>query len=159
MPDPGGKEADMPEKGERSIGELFSELTRELRTLFRQELALFAAEMKDKMAQVAKDTVAMVVGGVFIYSGFLVLLAALVIGVATFMPAWGAALLVGAVFLAMGTALMLKGGKDLTQMEKKPEQTTATVKETVQWAKTLTSRSGPPRRTRFANKSGIRKAI
>jgi predicted phage tail protein len=149
----------MPEKGERSIGQLVSELTLELRTLFRQEMQLFTAEMKEMMAKVAKDTIAIVAGGVLIYSAFLVLLAAMVIGLATFMPAWGAALLVAIAFMGIGLILVQKGRKDLTQMEKKPEQTTESLKETVQWAKSLRPRSSSPRRTSFASKSDIRKAI
>lgn len=149
----------MPEKGEKTIGELVSELTKELQTLFRQELELFTAEMKEKMAKVAKDMIAIGVGAFLIYSGFFVLLAAAVLGLATLMPAWGAALLVATAFLASGFALVQKGRKDLTQMEKKPEQTTETLKETVQWAKTLKLTSSGPRRTGFANKSDTRKAI
>ena len=149
----------MPEKGEKSIGQLISELTQELRALFRQELELFTAEMKEKMTQVAKDTAAIGIGAFLIYSGFLVLLAALVLGLAIFMPAWGAALLVATAFLVTGFALVQKGRKDLTVMEKKPEQTAETLKEAVKWAKTLKLTSSSPGRTGFANKSGTRKAI
>ncbi|HBG05287.1 MAG: hypothetical protein A2075_20770 [Geobacteraceae bacterium GWC2_58_44] len=149
----------MPEKRERSIGELFSELTQELRALLRQELELFTAEMKEKMAKVAKDAVAIGAGGVLIYFGSLLLLAAIVLGLATFMPAWGAALLVAIAFIGIGFALVQKGRKDLAQMEKKPVQTTESLKETAKWAKSLRLTSSSPRRTGFASKSGIRRAI
>lgn len=146
----------MPEK---SIGELFTELVQEVRTLFRQEMELFTTEMKEKITHVGKDAAAIVVGGVLLYSGLLVLLAAAVLGVATFMPAWGAALLVAIVVLAIGFILVQKGRKDLTQMEVKPEKTTETLKETAQWAKTLRLPSSSPRRTGFGSTSGTRKAI
>jgi uncharacterized membrane protein YqjE len=149
----------MPDKGEKSIGQLVTELTQELRTLFRQELELFTAEMKDKLANVIKDTVAIGLGAVMLYFGTFVLLAAIVLILATFMPAWGAALLVAAVFIGTGVALVQKGRKDLTHLEKKPVQTTQTLKETVQWAKTLRLRSTSPRRSGFASRSGTRKAI
>lgn len=149
----------MPEKGEKSIGGLVSELTQELRTLFRQEMDLFTVEMKEKLTTAAKDAVAIGVGGVLAYSGFLVLLAAIVLGVAEFMPAWGAALLVATVFIVIGFILVQKGRKDLTQMDIKPEQTTESLKETAQWAKTLRLSSSTPRRTSFASRSDTRKAI
>ena len=149
----------MPEKREKTIGQLFTELTQELRTLFRQELELFTAEMKEKMTTVVKDAVGIGIGGFLIYAGSLVLVAAMVLGLATVMPAWGAALVVAALFFAGGFGLVLKGTKDLKQMDKKPEQTTEALKETVQWAKTLRLRSSSPRRQRFASKSAIRKAI
>jgi hypothetical protein len=40
---------------ERSIGELFTELTRELSTLMRQEVALAKTEMSQKASAVGKD--------------------------------------------------------------------------------------------------------
>ena len=149
----------MPEKGERSIGALVSELLQEVRTLFRQELELFTAEMKEKLAKIAKDAVAIGAGAALIYYGSFVLVAAIVLGLATVMPAWGAALLVAAAFLLTGFVLVQKGRKDLKQMEKKPEQTMETLKETVTWAKTLRLSRSSPRRTGFAQKSAIRKAI
>ena len=149
----------MPERGEKSIGQLFSELTSELRTLFRQELELFTTEMKEKSKVLAKDAAAIGVGAFVVYCGVLVLLAAMVLGLATVMPAWGAALVVAAVFLVAGFVLIQYGRKDLSHMEMKPEQTADTVKETVQWAKTLKHTSSTPRRTGFASRSGIRKAI
>jgi len=149
----------MPEKGEKSIAELVSELTQEVRTLFRQELQLFSAEIKEKLTAMAIDTVVIGVGVVMMYLGSLVLLAAMVLGLATVMPAWGAALLVAAAFIGCGLVLALKWRGNLAHLEKKPEQTMETLKETVQWAKTLRLKSTGRRRTRFASKSGIRKAI
>lgn len=149
----------MPEKREKSIGELVTELTQEVRMLFRQELELFTAEMKEKMGKIAKDAVAIGVGGVLIYYGSFVLVAAIVLGLATVMAAWGAALLVAAACIGIGFVAVQKGRKDLKQMKKKPEQTTESLKETVKWAKTLRLTSSSRRRTGFANRSGIRRAI
>ncbi|MBJ6749427.1 phage holin family protein [Geomonas anaerohicana] len=147
----------MADKGEKTIGELVSELTGEVRALFRQELDLFTAEMKEKLIALAKDGAAIGVGGVLLYTGFLVLLAAIVLGLATVMPAWGAALVVALGLIAIGAVLVLKGGKDVKEMDAKPEQTVGALKEAVQWAKTLKLTSS--RRRGFANKSGTRKAI
>ncbi|GFO64038.1 phage holin family protein [Geomonas paludis] len=147
----------MADKGEKTIGELVSELTGEVRVLFRQELDLFTAEMKEKLVALAKDGAAIGVGGVLLYTGFLVLLAAIVLGLATVMPAWGAALVVALGLIAIGAVLVLKGGKDVKEMDAKPEQTVGALKETVQWAKTLKFTSS--RRRGFASKSGTRKAI
>ena len=149
----------MPEKGERSIGQLFTELTQELRTLFRQEIELFSVEMKEKMVRAVKDAAAIGVGGVIIGTGYLVLVAAMVLGLATVMPAWGAALVVAAVFIAVGAVLVLKGSKDLKEVEVKPQKTTETLKETAKWVKTLRLPRSSRRRTGFATRSDIRKAI
>lgn len=147
----------MPETGNKTIGGLVTELTRELRTLLRQEQDLFVAEMKEKLIDIAKDTLEIGLGVAMLYFGSLVLIAAIVLGLATVMPAWGAALVVAAVIIGTGVALVLTGRKNLVQLDKKPGQTVETLKETVQWAKTL--RNSSRRRTRFANKSDTRKAI
>jgi len=149
----------MPEKREKSIAELISELTQEVRTLFRQELELFTAEIKEKITTMAIDMAVIGLGVAMMYLGSLVLLAALVLGLATVMPAWGAAFLVAAGFIGCGLVLALKWRSNLVQLEKKPEQTMETLKETVQWAKTLSLKNTGRRRMRFASKSGIRKAI
>lgn len=148
----------MPEKGERPIGELVSELTHELQTLFQQEMELFRTEILEKMEKVVKDAAAIGVGVIILYSGFLVLLAAMVLGVATFMPAWAAALLVAIAFIVIGFALVQKGRKDLTQMAMKPEQTTESLKEAAKWVKTLRLPSSSPQRTGFGKRSGTRSA-
>lgn len=147
----------MPERGEKTIGELVTELTREVRTLLRQEMDLFLAEMKEKLTDIAKDGLAIGLGAALLYYGSFVLIAAIVLGLATVMPAWGAALLVAVAFLGAGVVLVQRGRKNFMQLDKKPEQTVEALKETVQWAKTL--KNTTRRRTRFANKSGIRKAI
>ena len=153
------KEAAMADKdkGEKTIGELVSELAGEVRELLRQELDLFTTEMKDKLVALAKDAAAIGAGGVLLYTGFLVLLAAIVLGLATVMPAWGGALVVAIGLIAIGAVLVLKGGKDVKEMDAKPEETVGALKETVQWAKTLKLTSS--RRRGFASKSGTRKAI
>ena len=124
----------MPERREKTIGTLVTELTQELRLLFRQELNLFNAELKEKMAAMATDMALIGLGVVMVYFGSLVLLAALVLGLAVFLPAWGAALLVAAAFIGVGVILVLTWRKNLVQLEKKPAQTMESLKETVQWA-------------------------
>lgn len=149
----------MPEKPEKTIVQLISELTQDARRLFRQEMELFTAEMKQKLVELAKDAVGIGIGVFLLYLGSLVLVAAIVLGLATALQAWGAALVVAAALLAAGLALVGTASKDLTQMEKRPEQTQQALKETVQWAKTLRLRSTRIRRRRFASKSETRKAI
>ncbi|SNB46784.1 phage holin family protein [Geobacter sp. DSM 9736] len=124
-------------KDNRPLGELFVELSQELRTLFQQEMELFRTEISQKMTQMIKDVAAVAIGGVLLYTGFLVLIAAIVLGVAEFMPPWVAALLVAIVFLAIGVAFVQKGRKDLARMKMVPEKSTDTLKETARWAKTL----------------------
>jgi putative Mn2+ efflux pump MntP len=120
---------------ERSIGQLFAELTEETRTLVRQEIQLARAELSEKVAGIGTDIGSMVGGVAVLYAGFLVLLAAIVIGLAHVIgPGW-AALLVGIVTLAIGGWMVTRGLQDMKHRNLKPEKTVASLKETKQWAK------------------------
>jgi putative Mn2+ efflux pump MntP len=120
---------------ERSIGQLFAELTEETRTLVRQEIQLARAELSEKVAGIGTDIGSMVGGVAVLYAGFLVLLAAIVIGLAHVIgPGW-AALLVGILTLAIGGWMVTRGLQDMKQRNLKPEKTVASLKETKQWAK------------------------
>src|SRR5262245_48950841 len=86
---------------DRSFGELFSELTRDLGLLVRQEIQLAKVEMSQKAARAAKDLVAMGAGLALACAGALSVTAALVLGLVRLgVTPWVAALLVGAI-LAM----------------------------------------------------------
>ena len=123
--------------GERSIGELFSDLSRELTTLVRQEMALATAEMGHKAARAGRDLGMLALGGAVAYAGFLALLAALIyvlVEVAG-LHAWVAALLVGVVVAGIGGLLIWRGLAALRDLNLAPKQTIETLKEDVQWAK------------------------
>jgi hypothetical protein len=84
-------------KDERSLGDLFSELASETGTLVRQEVSLAQAELTKKATDVGKNVGYLVVGGAVAYAAALALIAALIIGLSYFIPAWAAALVVGVV--------------------------------------------------------------
>ena len=52
----------MQEKGDRSIAELFSELSRETTALLRQEVQLAKAEMTQKASRVGRTWALLVIG-------------------------------------------------------------------------------------------------
>jgi xanthine/uracil permease len=122
-------------KEDRSLGELFGDLTREISTLVRQEVNLAATELGDKATRVGKDIGYLAIGGAVAYAGFLALLAAVVIGLAGFMPWWLSALVVGAVVAGIGYFLIQRGIGELKRIDLAPRQTIGTLKEDVQWAK------------------------
>lgn len=122
-------------RDERSLGELFSELSRQTSTLIRQEIALAKAEMKQKGAEAGKDIGMMVAGGALAYAGLLALIAAVVIVLAEVMAWWLAALLVGLVVAGIGGLLAQRGLAALKQSGIAPEQTIETLKEDTEWAK------------------------
>lgn len=123
---------------ERSIGQLFSELAAETRMLIRQEVELAKTEMTEKAARVGKDAGMMGAGGILMYTGALVLLAALVIGLGHLMGYGLAALLVGIVLTGAGAAMAMSARKDLKRASLSPDRTKRTVEETKLWLKEQT---------------------
>ena len=120
---------------EPSLGQLFSELTEESRTLVRQEIQLAKAELSEKVAGVGTDIGSMVGGVAVLYAGFLVLLAALVVGLGHVIGPGLAAVLVGVITLAVGGWLVMRGLNDIKHRNLKPEKTAQSLKETKQWVK------------------------
>jgi len=123
---------------DRSLGELFAELSRESTTLVRQEIALAKAEMTQKATRVGKDVGFLVAGGAVLYAGFLGIMAAVILLLALFLPDWLAALIVGVAIAAVGGVLVQKGRQALTREDLAPRQTLETLKEDVEWAKEQT---------------------
>jgi uncharacterized membrane protein YqjE len=122
-------------RDDRSLGELFSELSRQTSTLIRQEVALAKVEMKQKGAEVGKDVGMMAAGGALAYAGLLALIATVIIVLAEFIPWWLSALIVSLVVLGVGGMLIQRGMSALKQTSMAPEQTIETLKEDKEWAK------------------------
>ena len=120
---------------ERSLGELFSSLSREVSFLFQQEVQLAKAEMTEKASTAGRSMTFIAVGGFVAYAGFLALLAAAVLGLSEFMSGWLAALIVGVVVAVIGYIVLQKGINDLKNMNPAPEHTMTTLKEDGQWLK------------------------
>lgn len=128
----------MQEKDDRSIGELFSELSRETTALLRQEVQLAKAEMTQKASRVGKNLGFLVVGGVVAYTGVLALVAAGIILLGQTIPYWLSALIFGLVIAAVGLFLVVKGANTLRQEDPAPRETVETLKEDSQWLKNQT---------------------
>jgi hypothetical protein len=124
-----------PVDDQRSLGELFGDLSREISTLFRQEVQLARAEITSKIPKLGKDIGFLVAGGVVAYTGVLALVATAIIALAYALPWWLAALIVGVVVTAAGLLLVQRGIAALRGESLAPQQTMATLKEDAQWAK------------------------
>src|SRR5579872_1094977 len=121
---------------DRSLGELFSDLSRETTTLVRQEVALAKAELSQKAAQAGKDVGFLAAGGAVAYAGFLALVAALIVGLGQAgLSWWVSALLVGIVVAAIGGAFVWTGIQQLRNLNPTPTQTIESLKENQAWTK------------------------
>lgn len=126
-------------KDERSLGDLFSELASETGTLVRQEVALAQAEMTKKAAKVGKNVGYLAVGGAVAYAAVLAILAAVIIGLSYFIPAWAAALIVGVVVGIVAYMMISSALASLKRTDLAPRETVETLKEDAQWLKNQVS--------------------
>jgi hypothetical protein len=115
-------------RDDRSLGDLFAELSRETTTLVRQEMALAKAEMTQKASEVGKDVGFLAVGGAIAYAGLLAILAAVILALALILPWWLAAAIVGVVVAGAGYLLVQKGMNNLKRTDLAPRQTVDTLK-------------------------------
>jgi hypothetical protein len=121
-------------KDDRSLGDLFSELSRETAQLVRQEVALATTEMTAKARKAAAGAAVAAAGGALVHAGLLVLLAAIVIGLAQVGVApWLSAALVAIVTMLVGYLLLNRGLAQLRRTNVVPTQTIETLKETATW--------------------------
>src|SRR5215210_5985054 len=128
-----------PYQDQRSLGELFAELSRETSALVRGEVALAKTELTQKAARVGRDAGMVAFGGALAHAGVLAIAAAVILLlVVAGIPPWLAALIVGIGIAAGGYLLAQKGLTALKNEDIAPKQTIDTVKETAQWAKNQT---------------------
>lgn len=120
-------------KAERSIATLLSDLASEAILLLRQEMALLKAELHEKFNRVGQGASALGAGALVAFSGWLVLLAAAVLGLAEVLPAWAAALIVAIVVLAIGAGLVLFGKNRLDAQALTPERSLRSLREDEAW--------------------------
>lgn len=118
---------------ERSLGELFSELMTEARTLVKQEVELAKTEMTQKASVAGKNAAMIGAGGVVALIGSLPLVAAMVIGLGHLIGYGWAALLVGAVITGIGAFLAMKGINTLKATSLAPVETKEQLQETKIW--------------------------
>ena len=126
------------EREERSIGELFSELSQKTTTLVRQEIELAKVEMSQKASRVGKNVGFLLIGGVVAYTGLLALVAAGIVLLGQVIAYWLSAAIIGVVIAAVGGVLVVKGANTLRQEEPTPRETVETLQEDKEWLKDQT---------------------
>jgi xanthine/uracil permease len=103
-------------------------LTDELSTLLRQELALATTEISRSMRVMLAGTASLAVGGAVLFTGLLSMLAAAVLGLATVLHPWLAALVIGAAVALIGIVLVVIGIRSLDPSTLKPSRTTESLR-------------------------------
>jgi hypothetical protein len=118
-----------PSRDGESIRALLRRLMDELATLFRQEVALATAEVSGALTRMLLGMTSVATGAAVLYAGFLVLLAAAVLGLATMMSPWLAALVVGLVASVIGLGMVYGGRKAFDPTALKPRRTVESLRQ------------------------------
>jgi hypothetical protein len=122
-------------KAERSLATLLSDVAGETVELVRQELGLFKAELQEKLSKAGIGAALVGAGALIAYSGWLFLLLAAVYALALVVPAWAAALIVGALVLGIGGVLALIGKSRMRADALTPERSMRSLREDQAWIK------------------------
>jgi uncharacterized protein YacL len=124
------------ERDQRSLGELFGDLSRQMSALVRQEIELARTEVTGKATAAARDVGIMGAGIGLLYAALLVLLGAAVLFLADQgVTPWLAAVVVGIVVAVVGGLLVMSGRQALASRDMAPNRTVETLKDDAEWAK------------------------
>ena len=128
-PDPGTPRS----QSARPVAALLSDLASETGQLVQQELALFKAEMQQKLGRLGQGGGALAAGGLIAFSGWLALIAAAILGLSNALAPWLAALVVGLVVIALGAGLLFFGKTRLDADALVPHRTLNSLREDEAW--------------------------
>jgi len=121
---------------DRSLGELFSDLSQQTAELIRQEMRLAKTELSDKLSDVGKHVAMIAAAAVFGVAALLTVTAGIVLLLVELgVEPWLAAAITAAV---MGLTAFLLAQSGIAALRKKsiaPVETMHSLKETTQWLK------------------------
>lgn len=121
--------------GDLSLSDLVSEVTRDLGTLFRQELELAKVETTEQVSRAAKAGAFLGATAVVALLAAMLLSMAAAFGLAAVIPDGLAFLIVGAVFAVAAAVLAQSGKSRLKSIRPVPEQTVTTLRRDIETAK------------------------
>ena len=124
---------------DRSLGELFSDLSQQTAELIRQEMRLAKAELSEKAADVGRHAMMIGAGVAFALAAVVAVAAAVtLLLVDAGLAPWIAALIAAAVMGLFGYLFAQSGISALKKKSIAPVETMDSLKETTQWLKNET---------------------
>jgi uncharacterized membrane protein YqjE len=123
-----------PKRPEMSLGELFSEMTSDVSTLFRKEIELAKVEAREEVGRTKQAAVMFGIAGVSALLALAMLSTALAWWLDEAMHPAVAWAIVGALWVIAAAITASMGRKRLKEMQGLPK-TKQTIKEDVEWAK------------------------
>lgn len=131
----------MTNKEDHPLKVLFTEFTRELTSLIRQEVQLAKTELSEKASQAGSGVAWIALGGALIYAGILLLLIAATIALSHLVPSWLSAIIIGAFVIIVGFGILQKGRSTLKAQSLVPHETVDSLRQDKNLAKDYARRS------------------
>lgn len=126
---------------ESPTSELFRRLLTDVRLIFGRQAQLAKLELEDKGSRLRTAGVEIAAAAVVAVFGVGVLIAAAVLALTIVLPAWAAALIVGAVLVAVAAVLFILGRARLRSLGSlAPTETIEAAREDVAWIRRETER-------------------
>jgi hypothetical protein len=120
---------------DESIGNLIGQVAGDVSTLFRQEVALAKAELKEEAVKAGKAGGMLAGAGFAGYMVVVLLSLALVFALGAAIPLGWAALIVAVVWAIIGGVLYAVGRNRMKDVDPVPRQTVETLREDAQWVR------------------------
>jgi hypothetical protein len=128
-----------PHGQDASVGDLLSQVTSDVQTLFRQEVELAKTEVRREATKAGKAAGMYGGAGFAGYMTLLFLSLAAVLGLANVIDGGWASLIVTAVWAVVAAVLYAQGRSRMRTVSPTPDKTVETMKENAQWARHPTS--------------------
>ena len=125
--------------GKKSVGQLVKEISEDFSTLLRKEIDLAKQELGSSVAAKAQGVAIIAIAAAFGFFALIFMLLALRDGLDTFLWTWVADLATALILILVGVGAVLFARKKLATPIK-ADLTKKTVKEDIEWAKTLGKR-------------------
>jgi fatty acid desaturase len=120
-------------ESDRSLGQIFKELTADLSTLFRSEVALLKLEIKDTVAKLGGGIALFAAAAALAIFGLGFIFVTIVLGlVALGVPPWLSALIVTIVLFVAAGVLALLGKKKFAEVNFVPDESVRQIKTDIE---------------------------
>ena len=120
-------------ESDRSLGQIFKELTADLSTLFRSEIALLKLEFKDTVSKLGGGAAMFAAAAFLAIFGIGFLFVTIVLGLVRLgVPAWLSALIVTLVLFAAAAVFAIMGKKKFAQVNFVPNESVQQIKTDIE---------------------------
>jgi len=120
-------------ESERSLGTIIKELTADLTTLFRSEIALLKLEVKDTVAKLGGGTAMFAIAAFLAIFGLAFLFVTIALGLIRLgVPAWLSTLIVTVVLFAAAGALAMMGKKKFSEVNFVPNESVQQIRNDIE---------------------------